>query len=191
MKNKWRNLRDCYIKHKKFTNGSTSSAANKYQNWPWSSLLQFLDDSLLMRSTGSNIRESKSQTPDTLTMETLSVKPSTESAAESITPTSSSSQMPPPKRIKNTDSNDDVQRLINYLDRKNRSKPHYDEVDHLFLSYAETFKRFSPRRQATLKMDLANLFGKAELSEIEEIHPAPPPSSPNNSTTSSVDSDSI
>jgi hypothetical protein len=43
-----------------------------------------------------------------------------------------------------------------------------DGTDHLFLSYADTFKQFPPRRQAKLKIELANLFSRAEMSELDE-----------------------
>jgi hypothetical protein len=40
-------------------------------------------------------------------------------------------------------------------------------IDHLFLSYADTFKQFPPRRQAMLKIELAYLFARAEMSELD------------------------
>lgn len=58
---------------------------------------------------------------------------------------------------RNSDSNDE-----NVI--KNKKE---DAVDHLFKSYAETFKRFSPRKQAELKVVLAKMFAEAELSELE------------------------
>jgi hypothetical protein len=42
-----------------------------------------------------------------------------------------------------------------------------DGIDHLFLSYAETFKQFPPRRQAMLKIELATLFARAEMSQLD------------------------
>jgi hypothetical protein len=40
-------------------------------------------------------------------------------------------------------------------------------IDHLFFSYAEIFKQFPPRRQAVLKIQLATLFARAEMRELD------------------------
>ena len=42
-----------------------------------------------------------------------------------------------------------------------------DGIDHLFLSYTETFKQFPLRRQAVLKVELATLFARTEISEFD------------------------
>ncbi|XP_047987975.1 protein phosphatase 1E-like isoform X1 [Leguminivora glycinivorella] len=44
---------------------------------------------------------------------------------------------------------------------------HLDKTDHLFLSYADTFKQFTPRRQAVLKLELARIFVCAELTNLD------------------------
>lgn len=53
--------------------------------------------------------------------------------------------------------------IKSYLEKK---KLRHDDVDYLFLSYAQTFKKLSQQKQAMLKVDLAKLFSEAELSEI-------------------------
>jgi len=45
----------------------------------------------------------------------------------------------------------------------------------------QTFKKFSPRTQAVMKMEMAQMFGRAGLREID----AQNPSSPSNSSNSS------
>lgn len=42
-----------------------------------------------------------------------------------------------------------------------------DATDHLFLCYSQTFKTFTPRQQALLKIELAKLFANAELEQLE------------------------
>lgn len=40
-----------------------------------------------------------------------------------------------------------------------------DAVDHLFMSYSETFKKFSVCTQAKIKVEMAKLFADAEVEE--------------------------
>jgi hypothetical protein len=65
--------------------------------------------------------------------------------------------------------------VLEYLQKKSEQrKPTCDAVDHLFLSYAQTFKTFSLRNQTRLKIYLANLFAEAELCEADERYSALP-----------------
>jgi len=65
-----------------------------------------------------------------------------------------------------------------------------DGIDHLFLSYAETFKQFPPIRQAMLKIELAILFAHAEIRELDaQTTPASSPHYSANSTGSGLNSD--
>jgi len=58
-------------------------------------------------------------------------------------------------------------------------------LDHLFLSYAETFKQFPPRRLAILKVELAALFARAEINALDaQTTPASLPHYSANSTGS-------
>jgi hypothetical protein len=60
----------------------------------------------------------------------------------------------------------------------------------MFLSYAETFKQFPPRRQAMLKRELATLFAPAEISELDvQTTPASSPHYSANSTGAGLTSD--
>ncbi|XP_078483126.1 uncharacterized protein LOC144743393 [Ciona intestinalis] len=59
IRNKWRNIRDTYVKKKKgvkdaMKSGAGSDAVLKLQNWKWFSLLSWLDDSLRHEATESN-----------------------------------------------------------------------------------------------------------------------------------------
>lgn len=89
---------------------------------------------------------------------------------------------PPPKKVKSKVSSD-VDSVINYLENKKeqKQKNNLDRIDNLFLSYAETFKKFSPRTQAVMKMEMAKMFGRAELREIDAQNQF----SPSNSSSSS------
>ena len=69
--------------------------------------------------------------------------------------------------MKKKQSTEDIDKIIGYFENKNKNKNQLDGIDHLFLSYAETFKQLPPRRQAMLKIELATLFARAELSELD------------------------
>ncbi|XP_050509819.1 uncharacterized protein LOC114328031 [Diabrotica virgifera virgifera] len=61
---------------------------------------------------------------------------------------------------------EDINKIIEYLDSKKKNQQ--DGIDFLFLSYAETFKKLSPRSQIHLKLKLAKLFANAELQLLEQ-----------------------
>lgn len=87
----------------------------------------------------------------------------------SLSPTSGqweAKEEPTAKRKKAVEQGD-VDQILNYIS-SSRSKSN-DAVDHLFMSYAETFKKFSPRRQAEMKIELAKLFSNAELNELQDF----------------------
>ncbi|XP_072400986.1 uncharacterized protein [Diabrotica undecimpunctata] len=60
----------------------------------------------------------------------------------------------------------DVDKVIEYLNNKQKNRQ--DGIDFLFLSYADTFKKLSPRPQIHLKLKLAKLFANAELQLLEQ-----------------------
>ncbi|GLG98644.1 uncharacterized protein GBIM_05257 [Gryllus bimaculatus] len=91
------------------------------------------------------------------------------------------SKMPPPKKKlkESKEVSGSVDKIISYLrnEKENKLLKNLDHIDNLFLSYADTFKKFSPTTQAVIKMELAQLFGKAELRELDAPNP-PVPSPP-------------
>ncbi|XP_069704989.1 uncharacterized protein [Periplaneta americana] len=164
VKQKWKNLRDSYIKYKRFIKGTTRQAAKKYQKWPWSNHLEFLDYTLRPRSTTSSASDTQiTETP-----------PPCREAEDScpVFPASLEMSPPPMKKLKHQ-STLEVDKVIDYLEQRNTNKNQLDGTDHLFLSYAETFKKLPPRRQALLKIELATLFARAEISELDAQTTAP------------------
>ncbi|VVC35625.1 Hypothetical protein CINCED_3A010589 [Cinara cedri] len=59
-----------------------------------------------------------------------------------------------------------VDKVIGYLE--NKKKHTYDSVDHLFLSYAGTFKKFLERNLRKVKIELTKLFAGMELKELDK-----------------------
>ncbi|KAG6458397.1 hypothetical protein O3G_MSEX010844 [Manduca sexta] len=73
----------------------------------------------------------------------------------------------------------------------NKKKRKVDGIDHLFLSYADTFKKFPPREQALLKLELAKLFSNTELKLLQHNSDESQASSPAHSNSSSVDNTTL
>jgi hypothetical protein len=77
-----------------------------------------------------------------------------------------------------------IDKVIAYFDKKpcNNTQAGYDDVDLIFLSYAKTLKKFSPRRQTMTKFKIAQLLMEEELNQQAEdgyttttvsVHPGP------------------
>ncbi|XP_063385486.1 transcription factor Adf-1-like [Cydia fagiglandana] len=190
-KEAWRTLRDGYIRHKKQVKGQTGSS-RKYSNYTWSSHLTFLDGTLELRPTGSNVRPTqaysdppqsslagRSQSPSPPPQRSPSsppppTQPQTPVAPQSR-PSSQTQQQPstlpsstPRTTKKRNDSDmglDTTDRVLDYL--RNKKKREWDSVDHLFMSYAKTFKKLSLRKQGKIKVELAKMFAEAELDDLE------------------------
>ncbi|CAG4988031.1 unnamed protein product [Parnassius apollo] len=72
---------------------------------------------------------------------------------------------------KRKNSNSDENKSSEVLEFLRNRRIDYDAVDHLFMSYAKTFKKLTARKQIELKKALANLFADAELSELDSEFP--------------------
>ena len=72
----------------------------------------------------------------------------------------------PKKRITSNDTDTSVDKMIKYL-KKKKSKVVLDHTDHLFLSYADSFKNLSPRTHINLKLKLAQIVAEAKMKELE------------------------
>jgi len=202
LKKKWKSIRDNYLRYKKEINGITGQATKKYQNWPWASQLQFLDKFLVPRQTTSNIitnfpfeiqiqeltSPSQITSPPQASTSIFEVKESDDPQLYILT----DSTLPATKKIKTNSKEPNnqpvgVDKVIGYLE--NKKKHAYDSVDHLFLSYAGTFKKFSERNQIKVKVELAKLFADMELKELDELSPSSSLSLHNPMSNYSNDSD--
>lgn len=178
VKNKWKTIRDGYTKYKKQFKGTTGGKNN---NYIWASQLAFLDDFNGPRAHCSNVVAIEFTPPrnDTPPMDSdhsqdfiSSFKPSppsqdpppesspnvtTSSTPRAHTVSCSNTVRP----LRNSKNDDDVEKVIRFFNPK-KGKEH-DGIDHLFLSYADTFKKFPPREQALIKLELARLFSNTEL----------------------------
>jgi hypothetical protein len=57
-----------------------------------------------------------------------------------------------------------VDKVVRYLEKRNGK----DAVDHLFLSWAQTIKTFTPRRLLETKIQIANIVMQQERAQLEE-----------------------
>jgi len=182
LKKKWKSLKDNYLRYKKEIKGTTGQATKKYQNWPWASQLQFLDKSLALRQKASNIatdfpldiQTQELTSPSQITSPPTSIFDVEESDDPQLYMRIDST-LPAPKKIKTKSKEPNnqpigINKVIGYLE--NKKKHTYDSVDHLFLSYAGTFKMFSERNQIKVKVELAKLFADMELKELNERGPS-------------------
>lgn len=167
---KWKSLRDNYNKYKKNNESSTGQAYKKYKSWPWASQLRFLDDFNIKRQTESNIQRSPADNDTTVTSDTekstINETQNTTNSEVSVYATEPSKQITR-KRMKTSADPSDCDKILEYLKNKNEKKAKMDGVDHFFLSYAQTFKTFSPRMQSMVKLEIASLFARYELQVAE------------------------
>ncbi|CAH2101158.1 unnamed protein product [Euphydryas editha] len=126
------------------------------------------------RSPVSHTAQSQSPVPSPPTQmpppSQISSPPPQAAPSPSLTPQSSSqastsSKVSARKSKRHAESDDDVGRVLQYL--KNKKRKELDVTDNLFLSYADTFKKFPPREQAIVKLELAKLFSNIELRLLD------------------------
>lgn len=160
VKHKWKTVRDGYIKYKKQLKQAEESG-KKIIDYVWSGQLSFLDNYNVSRKAAPVLNYALQ--PQVQLFE--------ESNSSQVSPSPSqweTEEEPPAKRKKNIEQGD-VDQIMSFI---SSTKKCSDAVDHLFMSYAETFKKFSPRRQAEMKMELAKLFSTAELNELHDFQTA-------------------
>lgn len=164
------------MRYKRAVKGTTGQA-KKYHKWPWSSHMEFLDCTLQSRRSSSNVSQTTQDGEENTLQRAKAppLSPNTEqndvSSGNSPGSGQASSEMPPPlprqqKRCKVSASSSDVDKVIRFLEKNKRKEERLDSVDLLFSSYAETFKKFSPRTRAFLKIELATLFARSEMAEM-------------------------
>ncbi|XP_028162633.1 uncharacterized protein LOC114354444 [Ostrinia furnacalis] len=182
----WRSLRDGYIRHKKALKLKGPKASQYYS---WADKLSFLDiaiegskdiefvdefppqQSCAQNSFFSEEVYSKINLDSPTQQVDLADQCEAESGASS--PIQDHTQSMPSyvyreevsKSKKRAATVDPMDKIIDYL--KSKKKKEQDAVDLLFMSYSTTFKSFSARTQANLKVTLAKAFSDAELSELD------------------------
>lgn len=188
MKKKWKNLRDTYAKYLKSTKTRTGQAKkNRLGEWQWAEEMIFLKPYLNLGKRIKNFdsSENESAVQSGMKNDTLNNDDS-ELESEPITAIyvshddtfdtqdTSPVNTPPGSRsceysfLKNNKKS--VNEALEYYESKSQKRSHseMDDLEHIFLGYAKSAKKLSLRRQAIIKVKLAQLIAEQELSEIEE-----------------------
>lgn len=187
MKKKWKNLRDTYSKFLKSVKSTTGQSAKKnYSNWQWAKHMESFKPFLAYAKTDTNleplqVRQLDEAENDLDYNEELSAEPHSgienedtgnttfefESSRSPTTEKTATPQVQWSKKRKLCDQTSNVDKVVQYLENKRRPTD-MDGTELLFLSYAKTLKTFTPRRQATTKMKLAQIFMEQEIEQGEE-----------------------
>ncbi|XP_041983267.1 uncharacterized protein LOC121736249 [Aricia agestis] len=153
---KWKSLRDNY---KKFKKSTETAAYKKYKNWPWADQLRFLDDTIALNETDSNIsenRDSTSQVSDSTN------QPSPSNSVDLRDSVSENLSRP-------GSSNSSYSRNS----AKNKNVTQKGDSDLQQQLYATSMKKMPARMQSMLKLDMATLFAKYEMQIQDNINITP------------------
>lgn len=191
MKEKWKNLKDTYRKYKKSEVVKTGQAAKKLKKWVWAKSMEFLDTTINMRPTESTPLEPLNLNNEASDLSFSNDKVELQSCSQGCQQIMSPGDQP---HIEHSDwqdtdeahiglpiignsrrkrrAPDAADKMIAYLQSKKKERKtcpeNVDKIDYLFLNYSDTFKKFLPRRQAKVKLQLAKLFAEAEMDDIDE-----------------------
>ncbi|OWR53002.1 hypothetical protein KGM_207518 [Danaus plexippus plexippus] len=161
VRSKWKTIRDGYTKYKKQL--KTTTASNRTNvTYTWAPQLSFLDNYNVARPSYSKAYLDAAQpAPDSdQSQDTPSPLPSTFPSQAPMNQVSTRSNKRQSSDHRRDD--DDVQTS------KTKKRKELDVVDNLFLSYADTFKKFPAREQAIVKLELAKLFSNIELQLLSD-----------------------
>ncbi|XP_037974207.2 uncharacterized protein LOC119693789 [Plutella xylostella] len=172
-KESWRTMRDGYLRYKKHTLGMADYARN-YNKYRWSDRLEFLDHALDLNPSDNatakagpesfKCEHDSSSSPPQECSYAESWQWGSENAPEGPTIIPDQPAVPTLENDKRTTQAEIADKVQECL--RNMKREELDDVDHLFASYAKSFKKLSRRTQAELKIKLATLFAEAELTEL-------------------------
>ncbi|XP_038221221.1 uncharacterized protein LOC119839097 isoform X2 [Zerene cesonia] len=163
---KWKGLKDGYTKYKRFQAGVAPSNKS-YHSWCWSENLKFLDEYVINKNNSKykNAQTSETSSPSpprqspTPSADDNDLRENIESAQWTVSPAIQYESYSSRRSLSVTDEEYDPKR-----------QKVLDPVDHLFTSYAGTFRKFSLKTQCMIKVKMAKIFADAELAEFESVH---------------------
>ncbi|XP_075978918.1 uncharacterized protein LOC142978375 [Anticarsia gemmatalis] len=193
LRTKWKGLKDGYTKYRKWKLHRQGNG-KAYCNWRWGPYLEFLDPFVSQRKKKEYSRPVQDfnrpvgQESEFLHLEIPSQELKTQEGEESLqseciikfeplqstSPASTPSTSRPESRASFRESlvpiesvTDNNDKLISFV-QTSQAKG-IDAADLLFMSYADTFKKFSVGTQTKLKIKMATIFAEAELQEHNSI----------------------
>ncbi|CAG4985430.1 unnamed protein product [Colias eurytheme] len=165
LKNKWKGLKDGYTKYKRFQSGVAPSNKS-YHSWCWSENLKFLDEYMIHKKH-SKYKKAQTSVSSSPSPPRQSPTPSDEKdLRENIE--SEPWTVSPAIQYESHGS----RRSLSVTDEEFEPKRQklLDPVDHLFTSYAGTFRRLSLKTQCMIKVKMAKIFAEAELAEFGSVN---------------------
>ncbi|XP_046395721.1 uncharacterized protein LOC124162975 isoform X2 [Ischnura elegans] len=190
LRKKWKNLRDSYAKHLRAEKTHTRQQAKgvvRYRAWPWALQMEFLRPILQVSPTDSNMsrqdmalddigEEDTSASEDRIPIKSPGDENDTfeepippEPTDEQIS-SDTSARKPSNAQKRGSEETSPVSQVIQYLEKR---RVHHkfkscDEIDLVCMGYAQTIKKFKPRRQAMVKFKILELLMREELAQLEE-----------------------
>ncbi|XP_055908371.1 transcription factor Adf-1-like [Eupeodes corollae] len=187
LKKKWKNLRDCYARYIRSWEIEASNAAPNttryYKFWPWAKQMEifkpYLKFAQINTKTGFHDNNSSDPTSTLRLQLPSSPKNTSESFSFDQQKTLQEDVVSPHrspmtrKRKRARDQDSSANKVIKYLKEKKQSKTavhckDLNATELMFLGLAKTITTFSARRQASVKMRIANMVLEEELFDREE-----------------------
>lgn len=116
-----------------------------YKNWRWAKYLHFLEP--LSKYRSKNIIHLKPCKKKALEVSSIKSEPKVEASSQ---------------------ADQTFSEVFVESSNYNQNNNEKDDIYHLFQSYAETFRKLTPKRQVLMKMELAKLFSMVELEQLNE-----------------------
>ncbi|XP_050305347.1 uncharacterized protein LOC126742654 [Anthonomus grandis grandis] len=185
LKNRWKNLKDCFSKHlrsEKTRTGQAAKSISRYKAWPWAQHMESFRPFLQFAVTDSNIADTNigvseeieaSDVQNEATQMTENILSEASTDQETSKQISCHNRRPEKKRKsmelpapKNSSSADKVIKYLN--ERHSDIKSNCNSIDLTFQGYAASVKRLSNRRQTVIKFKIAKLIMEEELAQEAE-----------------------
>lgn len=173
-RHKWKTVRDSYIKHKKLLKRKTGKKPIEYI---WASHLSFLEKHQVNRRSFYQSANDKLYSSQAVATTTKSCEKPQKPVRDELQLQSMLALSPPPLAPLTTSKDDStlkfqtLTKVRNSIDTASATSTkrlnEIDATDLLFLSYSSTFKTFSGRQQALMKIQLAKLFANTELENLD------------------------
>ncbi|XP_011556813.3 uncharacterized protein LOC105387734 [Plutella xylostella] len=175
IKYKWRNIRDSYSRHLKATaSGERDKQSLRYRNWLWSSHMEFMRPYVNL-APGAALTLPRPRVANT-TEDVEDDNEETETKPETITDNQDEEESEEDTRTIPQIIKGETRIEKRRFQRITLPKPppqrplqrqSLDGIDHIFLGYAKTVKKLSPRRQVLVKMEIAKVMMQAEMEELQ------------------------
>lgn len=161
------------------------AARRSYKNWRWAQKMEAFRPYLSLAKTESSEFENNADDPNLTQLPGMSITSMTDNLEER-----EQSQARPGQATEYQETNiqkkrknistkvkessiSSVDDVINYFENKKRRTDDTDATDLIFLGYSSTVKSFSPKRQAIVKMKIAQIIMEEEIEHATEISGLP------------------